>query len=127
MNINEILFLFTVLFLNSMIIFGLNYSFSFTKFPGVIKDKQALWFIGYLSQKYLGDFWSKPFTECIICMSSAWGLPLLIYFFPLSIYGWAYFNFDFCSIRFPVIHNLFIFLLYVPALAGINRFLIRFI
>lgn len=42
-------------------------------------SKMILWRVKYLSEKYLGKFWSKPVYSCVTCMASLHGvLPFVL-------------------------------------------------
>jgi hypothetical protein len=52
------------IFLNSLIIIGIFYSFG---------EEQVFGKVGAQLQLVLGEFWSKPALACPVCMSSVWG------------------------------------------------------
>ncbi len=60
---------FQYLVFNSLFIIGLH---KITR-EGMLLEKAGTWAV-----KILGEFWSKPVTECPPCMASVWGL--LFYF-----------------------------------------------
>jgi len=45
----------------------------------ITRDNQVGGFIGWTFRYVLGDFWSKPFTECLTCMASVWSVPFFIF------------------------------------------------
>ena len=95
-----------ILFLNSLFIFGLHYSFSYDEdADGNIFNKSLLWFVQYYAKKFLGNYIAKLFGGCIICMASLWSLPFFFLYFT----------------------NPLFLLIYIPSLAGMNRIIIRFI
>ena len=64
-------------------------------------DKEFAWFIRWYAKKWLG-WWAKPVCTCIVCMSSLHSL----YIF------WAFHGF--------VWFNLYLYVVYMLALAGIS-------
>ena len=107
---NELFFI--ALITNCLFICGLNYAFSCDVIPdGNIINKQVLWFVSYYSKKIMGEFWSKPIAGCIVCMASIWSLPIYIYFFGSDLTQ----------------HNIITYLIYIPCLAGLNRFIERWL
>lgn len=97
--------LFGVLLLNALMILGLHYTLQYDEVDGEVFNEQILWRIKYYAVKYLGDYWSKPFGGCLICMSALWSVPVYFYFFD----------------------SLYLYPIYILALAGLNRLLIRLI
>jgi len=95
--------IFTILTLNFLLILGLNrtseYGLDVDRKP---IDKDMLWFIRWYSVKWLGKWWSKPICTCVVCMSSLHS----VYIF--------WFAYDF------TLHNLYLYTIYVLALAGIG-------
>lgn len=96
---------FAILILNSLAIMGLHYTLQYDEVDGEVFNQQIFWKVKWYANKYLGEYWSKPFGGCLICMSGLWSLP--VYF--------AYYD------------NILMWPLYAFALAGINRILIRLI
>lgn len=94
-----------ILLFNSLFIIGLHYTLQYDEVDGEVFNAQILWRIKYYAVKFLGDYWSKPFGGCMICMSALWSVP--VYF--------AYFD------------SIYFYPLYIFALAGVNRILIRLI
>jgi hypothetical protein len=64
--------------------------------------KMFFWRIAFYGNKILGEFWSKPFYNCITCMASVHSVYVYWFFYDFSI------------------HNALVYLLYIPMLAGIN-------
>ena len=108
-----IVYFFALLMCNSLYIYGLYEASHFEYISkdnpklGVIeKSKMILWKFRWLSEKYLGMFYSKPLFSCPTCMASVhssyifWPLALMVYdFTPMMI---------------------LIYILYVGTLAGLN-------
>jgi len=94
---------------NSLEIFGFHYACKFERDPRnkVWEDsKEILWFVKFYSEKWLGEKWSKPVCNCVICMAS---LHSLIIWIPIYIY---------LPFSFMLIYS---HIIYVTALAGFNR------
>jgi hypothetical protein len=51
------------------------------------ESRMVFWRVGYYSDRWLGDFWSKPVYSCPTCMASLHGLlPFLITYYLLGCY-----------------------------------------
>lgn len=100
--------IFILLLLNLLVIVGFEritqYGYDVDKKP---VDKEALWFVRWYSKKWLGGF-SKPICTCIVCMSS---LHSTYVFWPHFSFGW---------------YNLYLYGVYVLALAGLSAIYDRF-
>lgn len=97
--------IFGVLLFNALFISGLHYTMQYDEVHGEVFNQQILWPVRYWALKILGDYWSKPFGGCLVCMSGLWSIPVYFYFFD----------------------SLLLWPLYVFALAGINRLVVRLI
>lgn len=116
--------LFQILGLNSIIIIGLFESMYYKKVNtfdiepsdkacGVvhkeaIADKMLLWFIPFYLRKILPEYIIKPIASCVICMASVHSTYVYWYFYEFNL------------------HNGLQYLLYIPALAGINAIVLSF-
>jgi hypothetical protein len=97
------------------VIFGLNYAYQFDYIFGKgIKNKNILWFAKYFFIHKIGinEFWQKPLFDCVVCMSSVYSLP---------VFWWFYEGY---GVNF---HTIGLYLIYIPALAGLNYLIGKFI
>jgi len=102
----------TTLLLNSFYIIGLSKASEFDWVDdgrhelGIIKEsKMIFWRLRYWSIKYIGEFWSKPLFTCPPCMASFHSLYFYWFFFPFTI------------------HNLVMYIFYIPILSFVNWYL----
>lgn len=116
----ELIYLFCLAVCNALIIIGWNkatyfewnekelraYSvadrYFYSTARSSITDKMVLWKLRYYAEKYLGEFWSKPFFTCPTCMASVHST----YFY------WAVMPFT--------LHSLIIYPFYIVGLAGLT-------
>lgn len=72
-------------------------------------EYMVLWRVKYLSDKYLGEFWSKPVYSCPTCMASLHGvIPFLIAEAAVNGIG---------------VDSLYRWVFYTVSLAGLTSFL----
>jgi hypothetical protein len=107
----------SLLFINSLFIFGLQYATQFeaelyietgyepAKWRLNKEQSKVLGFIHFYLRKGISEHWMQPLLSCPVCMASVWGSVFYLSFTPFSIEKFAI---------WPV---------YVVALAGLNRLL----
>lgn len=115
--------LFQILILNCLIIFGLFEAMYYKKVRVdwtldkvecdvkevfEMQDKMFLWFIPYNLRKILPEFWIKPIASCVICMASVHSTYVYWFFYDFNLF------------------NALVYILYVPALAGLNAIVLSF-
>lgn len=108
----------TLFVLNVFFIFGLYYAAQFKaewiRTPELYNNYSGYWqykrdeseILGWLHFKLsnlIGDYWSKPFFGCVVCMASIWGTAFIV------LFGTDY--------------NIESWLVQVVAIAGINSLL----
>jgi hypothetical protein len=92
-----------LLLITSLFIFGFNYATLYVS----DEEHNILWHITYQSEKVFGGKWSKPICTCVVCMASVWGT--LFY------------------LTFGQNMSIQSYVIFVFALAGLNRILKNFI
>lgn len=102
-----------LLFFNCLYIYGVHIATEFeyrnesrSELGADEKSKMILWRLRFLSLKYLGPFYSKPLFTCPPCMASVHSS---YFFWPVIIYLQGFHS-----------EQLFLYVLYVGVLAGVN-------
>ena len=97
-----------LIIINALFIIGLYHATDYESYDGVNvieSSKMILWKVRYYLKKKLGDFYSKPFISCPVCMASVHSL---YFFWPIAI---SQIGFEWWLI--PA------YLVYVPVLSGL--------
>lgn len=103
----------------SLVCFGVNYATLYNprydlmtnqRIEVVPTDTEVLWFIRYYGNKWLPKGVTKPLYGCVVCMSSVYS-------------SLVYWGFIFCSHQEINSLTILKWVVVVPAVAALNRFL----